>query len=328
MLTVTDLSIRFERYGRGLARTAIVPVHHLDLDVGPGEIVAVIGASGSGKSLLAHAVLGILPDNCRVDGEIRFKGEPLTPARQKALRGREMVLVPQSVGFLNPLKNVGAQVRRAAILGGAAGSAAPRVTDAAFSRYGLAPPVQALFPFQVSGGMARRVLTATATVGRADLIVADEPTTGLDREASEQSMAFLRQLADEGRSVMVISHDLSAVLPVADRVAVFLSGTTVEGAPAGSFNGHPEALRHPYSRDMWRALPDHEFDPGPDRAAGPAGSPGAAGSGGSGGAANADDGQADGCPYARRCARADAACVGMFPPKRHFGRDFVRCRHA
>lgn len=312
MLTVTDLSITFERYERGLARTALVPVRRLDLEVREGEIVAVIGASGSGKSLLAHAVLGILPENCRVEGEMLFLGEPLTPARQKALRGSRMVLVPQSVGYLNPLKSVGAQVRRAAILGGTAGSDASRVTDVAFARYGLAPKVQGYFPHQVSGGMARRVLTATATVGRAALIVADEPTTGLDSQASAQSLAFLRSLADAGSAVMVITHDLAAVMPVADRVAVFLSGTTVEDAPAACFNGSPQALRHPYSRDMWRALPENGFDPGPGLPA----------------AANGEPGPAESCPYARACPMADPECLASFPPRREFGRDFVRCRHA
>jgi peptide/nickel transport system ATP-binding protein len=261
---------------------------------------------------LAHAVLGILPGNCRVEGEMDFRGEPLTPKRQQALRGRDMVLVPQSVGYLNPLKTVGAQVRRAAVQSGASGRDAPGVAAAAFARYGLAGQVQGYFPHQVSGGMARRVLTATATVGRAALIVADEPTTGLDRAAAAQSMALLRALADAGSTVVVISHDLEAVLPVADRVAVFLAGTTVEAAPAGSFNGNPEALRHPYSRDMWRALPGHGFDPGPD----------------TGGVPEENDGNAPGCPYVRACARADAACAEGFPPRRSFGRDFVRCRHA
>jgi peptide/nickel transport system ATP-binding protein len=311
MLSVKDLSIRFTRYGRGLGRTELNPVRRLDLEIGAGEIVAVIGASGSGKSLLAHAVLGVLPDNCRVEGGMTFRGEPLTLARQKALRGREMVLVPQSVGYLNPLKTVGAQVRRAAVKSGASGRDAPGLAAAAFARYGLADMVQRLYPHQVSGGMARRVLTATATVGRAVLIVADEPTTGLDRQAAARSMSFLRALADAGSAVMIITHDLAAVVPVADRVAVFLAGTTVEDAPAAHFNGHPEALRHPYSRDLWQALPEHGFSPGPLVLADQGG-----------------DAAAEACPYAPACARADAACAASFPPRQVLGRDFVRCHHA
>lgn len=310
MLAVTGLSVHFTRYDRGMSRVELTPVRRLDLEVRAGEIVAVIGASGSGKSLLAHAVLGILPDNCRVEGEILFQGQPLTPARQRALRGREMVLVPQSVGYLNPLKTVGAQVRRAAVQSGASRGEAPRLSAAAFARYGLADTVQGYFPFQVSGGMARRVLTATATVGRARLIVADEPTTGLDKEAAAQSLAFLRSLADAGGAVMVITHDLAAVTPVADRVTVFLAGTTVEDVPASHFAGSSEGLRHPYSRDIWRALPNNGFEPGPDPA--PA----------------AEDVLGESCPYAPVCDRADPACRELFPPKQSFGRDFVRCRHA
>jgi peptide/nickel transport system ATP-binding protein len=306
MLNVNDLTISFTRYGRGVSRDALKPVCGLNLDVKPGELLAVIGSSGSGKSLLAHAILGILPGNCRVEGGLFFCGEPLTPRRQKALRGRSIALIPQSVGFLNPLVRLGGQVRRAAVLSGMAGRQAHHAADTAFARYGLAPAVRKCFPHQVSGGMARRVLSATATVGDADLIIADEPTTGLHREASRESLGFLRALADAGKSVLVITHDLKAVLPWADRVAVFHGGTTVELTAAANFSNDLSGLRHPYSRAMWMALPENEFAAEH--------------------AVSQEGGQ--GCPFTHLCGCSDAACAAAPPAPVLFEDGFVRCHHA
>ena len=107
LLEVKNLSISFTQYERGMRRTNLRTIRDLSVTVDPGEMVAVIGSSGSGKSLLAHAVMGILPYNASFTGEIFFQGERLTARRQRELRGREMVLVPQSVSYLDPLMTVG-----------------------------------------------------------------------------------------------------------------------------------------------------------------------------------------------------------------------------
>ena len=112
LLEVKNLSISFTQYERGMRRTNLRTIRDLSVTVDPGEMVAVIGSSGSGKSLLAHAVMGILPYNASFTGEIFFRGERLTARRQRELRGREMVLVPQSVSYLDPLMKVGEQVRK------------------------------------------------------------------------------------------------------------------------------------------------------------------------------------------------------------------------
>ena len=255
MLNVRDLSVTFTMYEVGLVQRRLTVITELDLAVQAGELVAVVGASGSGKSLLAHAVLGILPSNAEVSGEMSYQGEPLTPARQAQLRGREIALIPQSVGFLDPLQRVGGQVRRAAELSGLNRAAAGQAQDRAFRRYGLADGARRLFPFQVSGGMARRVLLATATVGQADLLIADEPTPGLHPAVVVETLNHLRELADAGKGVILITHDIEAALRVADQVAVFYAGTTVELAAAADFRGDGQALRHPYTRALWRALP-------------------------------------------------------------------------
>ena len=109
ILEIQDLRVSFRMYDRGLAQRDLAVLSDLTLSVRPGEVVAVAGSSGSGKSLLASAILGLLPANATVGGEMRYKGEPLTQDRQKRLRGSEIALVPQSVQYLDPLMKVGPQ---------------------------------------------------------------------------------------------------------------------------------------------------------------------------------------------------------------------------
>lgn len=309
MLSVRHLSITFRMYDVGLRQKELTVISDLSLDVAAGEVAAVVGSNGSGKSLLAHAVLGILPRNATAQGELSFKGAPLTPARQAALRGREMALIPQSVSFLDPLMRAGAQARRAAQLAGH-GVAAADAQRQAFSRYGLTSAVERLYPFQVSGGMARRVLTALATVGCADLIIADEPTPGLHPEAVVETLGHLRELADKGRAVMLITHDLEAALDIADTIAVFYAGNTIEVANRVDFlTGGAAGLRHPYTRALWCALPQNAFRAVP-------------------GAQPPADSLPPGCLYAPRCQWATDECRIARPDLRPLSGGLVRCVHA
>lgn len=235
-IAVRDLSVSFHvEAGQGRGTLRIDALRRVSVCASPGEIVAVVGQSGAGKSVLAHALLGLLPGNAATEGEILYDGTPQTPAQIEAHRGRHIALVPQSVGFLDPLRRAGSAVRLAARRSGLSKTEATRAQQDAFARMGLAREVAARFPFELSGGMARRVLLAMATVGAASALVADEPTPGLDAEAVKESMRLLRQLADEGRAVLLISHDISAAVSVANRVAVLLHGELVETAPAAAF---------------------------------------------------------------------------------------------
>lgn len=110
ILTVKDLSIAFHMYDKGLEQYDLKVISNLDLDVYPGEIVAIAGSSGSGKSLLAHAVMGLLPENALLSGTIAYKGKILDLADKEKLRGKELALVPQSVAYLDPLMRIGTQV--------------------------------------------------------------------------------------------------------------------------------------------------------------------------------------------------------------------------
>ncbi|MBW4650225.1 MAG: ABC transporter ATP-binding protein [Kastovskya adunca ATA6-11-RM4] len=307
MLSVYNLSVTFTMYNQGLTQRRLTVITELDLEVKAGEVMAVVGASGSGKSLLAHAILGILPKNAEVAGQIYFKGELLTPARSQTWRGREIALIPQSVGYLDPLMRVGSQVGRAAQLSGISTQAAKPAVEQTFNRYGLASVVKRFFPFQLSGGMARRVLVSTAAVGQAELVIADEPTPGLHSEVVRETLNHLRELANEGKGVILITHDIEAALQVADRVAVFYAGTTVEIADAQDFP--TGKIRHPYTRALWRSLPQNDFIPVPGTQPSP-------------------DALPPGCLFTERCPWVTDACREARPAFREVRGAPVRCIHA
>lgn len=292
LLEVKNYSLGFVQYTAGLNRRNFTVLREMNLAVAPGEIVAVFGASGSGKSLLAHGILGILPENAWSTGEIYLDGARLEGERLKKARGREMALIPQSVDFLDPLMKVGRQVAGAAR--GAGRRERERRAEAVLARYGLSPAVMDMYPFELSGGMARRVLAASAFLSGAKLIVADEPTTGLHEAAIREEMRHLAELAEDGAGVLLITHDITAALQCAHRVAVLYAGTIVEVARRAAFAGEGEALRHPYARALWRALPMNAFKglPGtqPSHLAPEAG-----------------------CPFAPRCPLKGERC-GEMPP--------------
>ena len=224
----------------------------------PGEIVAIAGSSGSGKSLLAHAVMGILPENAAVTGKVIYRGECLDQKKKEALRGTKIALVPQSVAYLDPLMRVGKQVT-----GSDSGKDRKRSQKEIFKRFHLDEKVERYYPFQISGGMARRVLVSTAVISNASLIIADEPTPGLDLEMALEALKIFRELADEGKAVVLITHDIDLAFNIADRIAVFYAGTTVEMAKAEDFRRGMQELRHPYSKALWQALPQNGFQPIP-----------------------------------------------------------------
>lgn len=307
MLSVQNLNITFTLYDRGLAQKQLTVITQLDLDVKAGEVVAVVGASGSGKSLLAHAILGILPDNAQVSGKMLFKGEPLTLNRCQDLRGKAIALIPQSIGYLDPLMQVGQQVQRTAQLSGLSRPAAKAAVDRTFARYRLAAIVQRLYPFQLSGGMARRVLVSTAVVSQAELVIADEPTPGLHPDVVTETLNHLRELASEGKGVILITHDIEAALQIADRVAVFYAGTTVEIAHAQDFSSNK--IRHPYTQALWRSLPQNEFIP-------------------ISGSQPTPDALPDGCLFSDRCPWVTQECRLDRPPFLQVRGAPVRCIHA
>ncbi|MCI8834913.1 MAG: ABC transporter ATP-binding protein [Ruminococcus sp.] len=253
VLEIAHLQISFTQYSRGMRRVELPVIRDLDVEVKEGEMVAVVGSSGSGKSLLAHGVLGILPYNASMKGNILYRGEPLSAERVQRLRGREIVLVPQSLSYLDPLRKVGWQIRR-----GRKEERVRKKLRELFRRYHLEEAVEEQYPFELSGGMSRRILVSTAMMEEPRLVIADEPTPGLDLKLAKRVMEHFRELADQGAGVLVITHDLELALETADKVVIFYAGTTVEEALCSDFTAE-ESLRHPYTKALWRALPQHGF---------------------------------------------------------------------
>lgn len=248
LLQVEDLTIAFRMYDPtqpyfSARQVEDAAIRGLSVSVHVGEIVAVVGASGSGKSLLADAIMGLYEPNALVIGKIWFDGKECSAAELARLRGHDIAYIPQSVASLDPLMKVGKQF--------------PGIEEW-LCRYGLDAEVANLYPHQLSGGMARRVLLCQALMLYPRLIVADEPTPGLDLELAELALSDLRSFADEGGAVMLITHDIELALRVADRVAVFKDGTVVEETAVTNF-ADPALLRHPFTRELWHALPEHGF---------------------------------------------------------------------
>lgn len=255
LLQVEKLAIGFSQYFKGTQKRIIQPISDLHVDIREGEIVAVAGASGSGKSLLAHAVLGILPGNAICEGRMTYRGETLTEERKRALRGREISFIPQSVNYLDPLMPVGKQVQI-----GLEKGQAQKKQRALFRRYGLQENDGKLFPYELSGGMLRRVLFATSVREGVRLVIADEPTPGIHPQALSEILKELKRFAEDGAGVMLITHDIMSALEIADRVAVIKDGRTVEISEASAFEGNGERLKTDYTRKLWRALPQNDFD--------------------------------------------------------------------
>ena len=251
VLSVNNLSIRFSQYTKGLYRRELEVITSLNVDIHERELVAVVGSSGSGKSLLAHAVMGILPSNAVVSGSIMYQGQQLTSESLKKLRGNEISLIPQSVTYLDPLMKVGKQIKGL--------HASDKKVSDILKRYRLDPDVADMYPYQLSGGMIRRVLVATAVITGAKLIIADEPTPGLSGELAQETLCHLRELANAGCAVMLITHDISAAVKVADSISVFYAGTTVETAQRDDFQENGQSLRHPHTKALWEALPQNGF---------------------------------------------------------------------
>lgn len=262
LLSIEGLTVSFSMYDSAVPyfrarRVEREQLHDLTVSVHEGEILAVVGASGSGKTLLADAVLGLYEPNAHVTGRIWFDSEPMDAARLAALRGHGISLVPQSVSHLDPLMRVGAQVV-GACRGVERSRRVARMRELMAS-YGLPASVERAYPHELSGGMARRVLLLCALMDEPRLIVADEPTPGLDLDLAVHALDDLRSFADRGGGVMLITHDIELALRVADRVAVFREGTIVEETAAASFED-PALLRHPFSRALWHAMPGNGFD--------------------------------------------------------------------
>lgn len=254
ILKVKDLSVSFTQYSKGLNEVIINPVKSLNIEINSGEILAIVGASGSGKSLLAHAIMGILPPNSTVHGTILYKNEILDEKRLKAFRGNEIGFIPQSVNYLDPSMKAKHQVQ----------INLPKdkkkiQQELLFQKYGLEKSDGDLYPYQLSGGMLRRVLFATSIRENVKLIIADEPTPGIHPEVLNVILGQLKEIANKGVAIMFITHDIFSAIKIADNIAIFKDGENIETAPSSFYEGNGDKLKQEYSKKLWRSLPQNDF---------------------------------------------------------------------
>ncbi len=237
-LSVRGLTVRFRRHD-GPPLTALEGV---SLDAPAGALTGLAGGSGAGKSLVAEALMGAPPRNAEVAGTVTLDGAP--PPRGA------LALAPQGVEALDPLAPLDAQLARFARL-------ARRRPDPAALRARVRLPEAAgrAWPHQLSGGMARRALLATALATGPRVLIADEPTVGLDPAAADAILDLLAGLARKGLVVLAISHDLPRLAAHAASITVLRDGRPVETAPADAFSGDGAALADPWTRALWRAQP-------------------------------------------------------------------------
>ncbi|MET0188238.1 MAG: ABC transporter ATP-binding protein [Pseudonocardia sediminis] len=291
-LTVDALDVRF-RLGRVRPRW-VRAVSGATLALRPGRLLALVGESGCGKSVLTEALTGLLPATASTRGrallrtgdgslELLTAGEDVLRDR---VRGRLVGLVPQSAAtHLTPTRTVGAQLRETMRRLGADGTAAELV-----ERVRLDRGVLELYPHELSGGTAQRVGLAAALAGSPPVLLADEPTAGLDRPLVDHAMDTLAGFARAGHAVLVITHDLRAARRVADDVAVMYASRLVETGPAADVFADPW---HPYTAGLLDALPDAGFRPVPGHPPQLSALP-------------------DGCPFLERCpahAADPSACT-------------------
>ena len=243
LLCVRDLSISFSQYGKGLKHFISTPIKSLSVEIKKGEILAIVGASGSGKSLLAHAIMDILPPNAMVKGEISYKEKVLDKKNIGALRGTEIAFIPQSVNYLDPSMKVKNQVR----IGLHETKERNRqLQEALFEKYGLKKTDGELYPYQLSGGMLQRIMIGIATAMKPALLIADEPTTAIDAITQYEILNELLHIKENHNTAMIfISHDLNAISRVADRIVVLNHGAVVD---RGDFRHILHHAQDPYTK--------------------------------------------------------------------------------
>jgi peptide/nickel transport system ATP-binding protein len=313
-LSVSDLSVEFHGHGR-----SVCAVDRLSFSVEAGEVLALVGESGCGKSTVARAIMQLLPRTARMGGSILVEGRDVTTLPERALRDvrgeRVSIVFQEPVSSLNPVLSVGYQVaeslrRHARLPRRAARDRAVALLD----EVGIADPERRAheYPHQLSGGMCQRVMLAIALAGNPRLLVADEPTTALDATVQANILELLRGVIARRRmGLLLITHDLGVVADLADRAIVMYAGRAVEEAEATELFERP---RHPYTRALLEATP---MPGGPARARLAEIS----------GTVPSLERPAVSCSFAERCRRADRRCRERRPEPVPAGRSTVACLH-
>ena len=255
LLRLDHLCIDYKVKG-GLLST----VHDVSFSIGRGEIFAVVGESGCGKSTVAHSIMNLLPGgNARVSGEIVFKGKDLRTCSEKqmeAIRGKEIGMIFQNpLDSLNPVYTTGTQVQEAILLDRVDRQEAWNRVVKLYQDVKM-PDAQERarsYPHELSGGMRQRVMIAMMLSRNPELLIADEPTTALDVTIEAQILEIIKDLKEKYHTaIMLITHNFGLVAEVADRIAVMYAGEVVEWGDVFEIFEQP---KHPYTRLLMQALP-------------------------------------------------------------------------
>lgn len=312
VLSLEGLTVEFARGGASYPAVKDVTLH-----VASGEMVALVGESGCGKTLTALATLGLLPLGARVSrGKILLGGTELGGLAQDQwdrYRGKDLAMIFQEpMTALNPLMKVGRQVGEAARMHGAGKEEARRRALEAMAQVGLPDPERLYeeYPHQLSGGMRQRVMIAMALINRPRLLVADEPTTALDVTIQAQIMELLQQMNRElGTAVLLISHDLGVVRRLCSRVYLMYAGSLVEWGSTEEVLASP---LHPYTKGLLDSIPSWEKRGTPLSSI-----PGAVPA--------LEERRSQGCPFYDRCPRRREVCQEKPLPLAVRGTQGARC---
>ena len=308
-------ALEVERLSLSIGTTPFVD--GVSLAVAPGEILALVGESGCGKSLTAQAIMRLLPSGIRqTGGRVSLAGNDITAMPEAALRGvrgRAMSMIfqePQAA--LDPLVRIGSQIAEALRLSRA--RARPKVLRM-LAEVGIADPERRIdqYPFELSGGMCQRVMIACALIAGPSVLLADEPTTALDVTIQAQILDLLRRLARErATAVLLITHDMGVVADIADRLAVMYAGRIAEAGPTEAVFAAPA---HPYTGLLLASIPRLTDRPKAPLAVIEGQVPAPASFG-------------PGCRFADRCPAADALCRARTPDLRAIGGSReIACHH-
>jgi oligopeptide/dipeptide ABC transporter ATP-binding protein len=310
LLEIRNLTARFRT-----AEAMVEAVRGVDLDIGEGEVLGLIGESGSGKTVTGLAILRLLPRHAEVTAErLAFRGRPLLPLRDeefRVLRGCHLAMIFQNpVGSFNPAKTILWHLASVAKRRGISGNVADAERRLAVVGIPNAKQVLRLYPHQLSGGMLQRALIAMVLLLEPELIIADEPTTNLDNIVERQILELLRKLRARTRAaVLFITHDMTAAAGLCDRIAVMYAGEIVETGPASEVLSVP---RHPYTQGLVATA--RQLD---DRAGRLNEIPG-----------EMPTSRLPGCAFAPRCPKADATCRTTRPEVTELSAQHsVRCFH-
>ena len=291
----------------------------VSLAVRAGRTTGVIGESGSGKSMLAMAIIGLLPPGSRTSGRLLLRDEDLLAVadrRRRQVRGQEISMIFQDpLSALNPSQRIGRQVGEILRRGGRSRAEADRAAVDLMAQAGIPEPERRAraYPHQFSGGMRQRAMIALALAGDPALVLADEPTTALDVTVQARILWLLRSIQDERHMAMLlVSHDLRVMSHVAHDLVVLYAGRVCERGPTRRVLGHS---RHPYTRALAASVPAvHTTSalaaPLPGAPASPLARP-------------------SGCPFHPRCGLARDRCATEVPVVRQIAPDhFTACHYA